>query len=288
MMIFIEIFTVLFSLLVFGWLVICFKKAPKENFDKKYSRKVIVTGVVANFADTIGLGSFAVIVAFDKFWKLLDDKKLPGTLNAQAIIPAMLESLFFVSTVQANPWTLFWLVLGTCIGGFSGGYIIARLNRQFIQLLMGTGFLAIAFLVLGNQLHWLPIGGDKLLLSGAYLVVGFIGMIVIGALPAVGIGVYAPTQAFLFLLGMSPIAAYPIMTTASALQQPLTAWAFLLKKEVAFKVAIYFATAGVIGVLLGVGIVTHINLYFLRWLLFAIVLYNAYMILKAYMSNRKR
>ncbi len=47
--------------------------------------KLAFTGFIANFADTLGIGSFAIIIGFSKLWNLIEDDKLPSMLNIQAI-----------------------------------------------------------------------------------------------------------------------------------------------------------------------------------------------------------
>lgn len=54
-------------------------------------------------------------------------------------------------------------------------------------------------------------------------------MVVCGALTSVGIGLFAMVQGVLFLMNVSPIVAFPIMTTAGAMQQPLTTLVFYNK-----------------------------------------------------------
>ncbi|MGL5038074.1 MAG: permease, partial [Aeromonas sp.] len=54
---------------------------------------VALIGGVANFLDTLGVGSFAVKTACYKQFKLIDDRLLPGTLNAQCVLPTVVQSL---------------------------------------------------------------------------------------------------------------------------------------------------------------------------------------------------
>ncbi len=63
-------------------------------------------------------------------------------------------------------------------------------------------------------------------ITGFPLIIGFLGVMICGALTSVGIGLFVMVQSVLFLLNVSPLVAFPIMTTAGAIQQPLTTWCF--------------------------------------------------------------
>lgn len=278
---------VLVSFVVFGMLVAASRKMKSNKLDTPKKIKLAFTGFIANLADTMGIGSFAVVTALDKIWHLLDDKKLPGTLNSHGILPAMLQALFFLQIVKMDITTLVTLIIGSSIGGFVGGTVVSRLNKQAVRLAMSLGYLGIAFLIFFRQMNWLPLGGEALSLEGNKLIIAFVAMFVVGTLPAIGVGLYAPTQAILFLLGMSPIVAFPIMTSAGALQQPLTALAFIMRRQFASKETIILSFAGIVGVLVAAPWVTSANPQTLRWLLLAIVLLNSKMLWNSFQGTRR-
>lgn len=238
--------------------------------------KLGVTGFIANIADTVGIGSFAVVVALDKHWKLLDDKQLPGTLNAHSILPALCQALFFLQAIQVEVQTLVTLIIAGSVGGFLGGFLVAGLDKQRIRFLMLIGYLGIAAMIIASKIGLLPVGGDLMGLHGVWLAAGIFGMFLSGILPAIGVGSYAPIQVILFLLGMSPLAAFPIMTASGAIQQSVTALAFIIRRQVAIKASLIMAITGVAGVLIAAPMITHINSESLRWLLLLVVLYNVH------------
>lgn len=243
--------------------------------------KLAISGFIANVADTIGVGSFAVLVALDKHWQLVDDQELPGTLNAQSPLPAMAQALFFLQAVHVDISTLLALIVSASLGGFLGGFIVANLDKHRVQRLMFFGYLSIALMILASKLGVLPVGGDLMALHGAWLFAGMLGMFISGVLPAIGVGAYAPIQVILFLLGMSPLAAYPIMTASAAIQQSVAAYAFLRRRQVALKASCIIGLAGIFGVFIAAPLVTYINADELRWLLLAVVLYNVFMLKKS-------
>lgn len=247
--------------------------------------RLAIIGFVANVADTVGIGSFAVVVAFNKHWNIVDDQELPGTLNAHSLLPTMVQALFFLQAVQVEMVTLVALVGSASIGGFFGGFFVSKLDKDKIRKLMFLGYVGIAGILIASKMGMLPVGGDWMSLNGSWLIAGIVGMLLVGALPAIGVGAYAPTQVLLFLLGMSPLAAFPIMTASGAIQQSVAALAFIIRRQVALKASVVLALAGVAGVFVAAPIVTYINSDSLRWLLLAVVLYNVYMLWKSSMQK---
>lgn len=251
---------------------------PKRGLQKRQAKRCGIAGLVANIADTIGIGSFAVLVAFDRSWSLLASDKLPGTLNAHSILPALVQSLVFLHVVSFDFETYAVLLAGATLGGFTGGYLVANLDRRKVRPAMFCGYAVMAVLVLANQLNLLPIGGELLELQGLRLGLGFLALYLVGIFPALGVGGYAPTQIALFLLGMAPLVAFPIMTSAGLIQQAVATLTFASKKQVATREAFLLGAAGVVGTVIAIPLVTAFSPYYLRWLLLGIIVYNLYML----------
>ena len=113
----------------------------------------------------------------------------------------MLQALIFLQLVEMDFLTLVVLVVGASIGGYAGGATVTRFNQQNIRIAMTISYTGMAVLLLSGIMGWLPLGGQATGLHGVQLLLGFLAMLVVGSLPAVGVGLYAPTQLILFLLG---------------------------------------------------------------------------------------
>jgi uncharacterized membrane protein YfcA len=249
--------------------------------------KLSISGVIAFIADTIGVGSFATNIALAKTFKTFPDEQLPAMVNGAQIIPGVIESLFFMQMFDVDKVTLITLVLGTCIGGLLGGKIVCKLSKQTIRCTMITCFSLIIFLLIGNELQILPIGGHLTALHGHSLIIGFLGMIVCGALTSAGIGLFALVQGVLFLLQVSPAVAFPIMTTAGAMQQPLTTMIFLKERKIPIKKTLIISLAGCVGVLLIMPIFKWFSAKTLHVILIVVLIYNIINIGKAYLASKK-
>jgi uncharacterized membrane protein YfcA len=188
--------------------------------------------------------------------------------------------------IHVDLTTLTVLVAGTCLGGLIGGFIVSRLSQQSIRLAMMCCFSLIIVLLLSHQFHWLPVGGDAMGLESWKLGLGFAALIICGILTSVGVGLFVLVQAVLFLLGVSPLVAFPIMTTAGAMQQPITTLVFLRYDKIPLKKTLILSLAGCIGVLITLPVFKYITVTWLHNLLLGIVFYNLWAISRAYLRTR--
>ena len=169
-----------------------------------------------------------------------------------------------------------------------GGAIVSRLSKQAIRLAMMCCFLLIISLLLCHKFHLLPTDGDITEFRNWKLFLGFFAMIICGALTSVGIGLFAMVQGVLFLLGASPLIAFPIMTTAGAMQQPLTTLVFLQQNKIPLKKTLILSLAGCLGVFITLPLFTHLTISWLHSLLLVILIYNFIAIGRTYLRSRPK
>jgi uncharacterized membrane protein YfcA len=245
------------------------------------------SGILAFISDTLGMGSFAVNIALAKILGTFSDEELPAMNNGAQLVPGAIESLFFMQFVEVDLTTLVVLVLGTCIGGLLGGGIVARMGKQTVRLAMMICFSFIICLLASNQLGLLPVGGTAIALTSWKLLFGFFGVMLCGALTSVGVGLFAMVQAVLFVLGVSPLVAFPIMMTAGAMQQPLTTFMFLRHAtHMPIKRILLVSLGGCIGVAITLPVFQYLTVSWLHGLLVLILCFNLIAISRAYLQNR--
>jgi uncharacterized membrane protein YfcA len=250
--------------------------------------QLFVSGVIAFMMDTMGVGSFAVSIALAQLFKTFKDDELPAVLNTIQVLPGLLEALLFLKLVKVDAITLLVLIIATCLGGMIGVYKVTKLNQQSIRFLMILCFPIIIILLISEHFHLLPIGGELTSLRGLPLCLGFCGLLIAGMLTAAGIGLFAITQVILFLLGMSPIVAFPIMTAAAAMQQPLCSYFFIKRKDIPIRKCIWLSIGGVIGVAFAIPFIAALEIRYLRILLIVVLSYNTYRIFRSFQSQRKK
>jgi uncharacterized membrane protein YfcA len=136
-------------------------------------------------------------------------------------------------------------------------------------------------LFLSGNLGWMPGGGDALALHGGRLVFAISANFVLGALMMLGVGLYAPCLILVSLLGMNPLAAFPIMMGACAFLMPVGGARFIQANRYSLRSALGLALGGIPGVLAAAFIVKSLPVAWLRWLVTAVVLYAALLMLNS-------
>jgi uncharacterized membrane protein YfcA len=236
-------------------------------------------GFVANFFDTLGIGSFASTTAYVKFRSLVRDELLPGTLNVGHALPTITQAVIFTTAIAVAPLTLISMVAAAVAGGYLGAGVVARLPRRSIQLGMGIALLIAAAIFVMKVTGVLPPGGNALGLTGGVLVFAVVVNFLLGALMQLGIGLYAPCLMLVSLLGMNPIAAFPIMMASCACLMPVGSLKFIRERKYDKRLAIGLAIGGIPGVLLAAFVVKSLPMQWLYWLVVIVVLYAATLML---------
>src|SRR5690242_16102208 len=61
---------------------------------------------VANFFDTLGIGSYATTTSMFRQFGLVPDEKIPGTLNVGYVLPTVIQAFIYTTIVPVDPMTL--------------------------------------------------------------------------------------------------------------------------------------------------------------------------------------
>lgn len=236
-------------------------------------------GFVTNFFDTLGIGSFAPTTALFKLKGLVPDQWIPGTLNVGHTPPVIVQAFFFIAIVEVDPATLAAMIGAAVLGAWLGAGVVAGWRRRTVQLVMGFALFVAAGFFLLQIFEIAAPGGEARGLAGGRLGVAVVGSLILGAFMQAGIGFYAPCMVLVSLLGMSPLAAFPIMMGACAYLMPVGSTRFLEKGSYSPGAAAGLALGGLPAVLIAVLIVKQLPLAYLRWLVVAVVLYTAFAML---------
>jgi uncharacterized membrane protein YfcA len=232
-------------------------------------------GLVTDFLDTLGVGSFATTTTVLRLGRVVDDERIPGTLNVGHAIPTMLEAALFLTAVPVDLLTLVTMVTAGGLGAWFGAGMVVHWPRRTIQRAMAVSLLITANFIVLRQIQLFPSGGNSPGLSGAALVMAVLASVLIGSLTSLGIGNYAPTMAVTYMLGMNPKAVFPIMAASAALILPTAAIRFFRSGRFDRRTALGLALGGVPGVLIAVFLVKELNVDLLRWLVVAVLLYTS-------------
>jgi uncharacterized membrane protein YfcA len=238
-------------------------------------------GFVTNFFDTLGIGSFAPTTSLFKFFKLVPDEKIPGTLNVGHTLPTIVEALVFIAIVGVDPLTLIALIIAAILGAWLGAGVVARWPRRYVQIGMGSALLIAAIVFLMQDLNKIPGGGAATGLTGSMLIAGIVINFCLGALMTIGIGLYAPAMIMVSLLGMTPKAAFPIMMGSCAFLMPIASLRFAKFDAFSMRAAIGLALGGIPGVLIAAYVIHSLPLYWVRWLVIIVVVYASIAMLRS-------
>ncbi len=243
----------------------------------------VAIGFVTNFFDTLGIGSFATTTSLFKFLRFVPDERIPGTLNVGHTLPTIVEAAIFIVIVAVEPATLVLLILAAVAGAWLGAGFVARLPRRFVQIGMGTALTvaALLFIMMNLKGNQFGLTGNALGLTGLRLSIGIFVSLCLGALMTIGIGLYAPCMIMVSLLGMNPIAAFPIMMGSCAFLMPVASLRFIRFNAFTMLAALGLTLGGIPGVWIAAHMVYRLPIPAVRWLVVIVVIYAAVTMLRS-------
>ncbi len=257
------------------------ERARQATGDTRPGVLDLLTGFVTNFFDTLGIGSFAPTTAIFRLRARMPDENIPGTLNVGHALPTITEAFIFIAIVTVDFAALAGMIAASVAGAWLGAGMVARLPRRAVQLGMGVALLVAATLFLAANLEWTPAGGEALGLTGGTLAFAIAANFALGALMTLGIGLYAPCLILVSLLGLNPIAAFPIMMGSCAFLMPVGGLRFVRAGRYDLRAALGLVLGGIPAVLLAAFVVKSLPLVWLRWLVVVVVLYTSVAMLAA-------
>ena len=251
-----------------------------------------IAGVITQFFDTLGIGSYGPLTAWWKITKAMPDKLIPGSLNTTAIVTCVFMTLAYTTAIEVEVATLFTLVASATLGAVIGAGIVSKLNQTVIRIGMGVALIIVVFVMLAGIFGLMPVGGEAIGLALPQLIISGIICFALGALMTIGVGCYAPMMALVFAMGLSPAVAFPVMMGSCAFLMPAAGIRFIkanTKENPTYhkKASLCVNFVGCIGVAVAVFIVTSIPLTVLKWLVCAVLIYTSIILLRDGIKGRR-
>lgn len=272
---------------------VIFTKAikKKQGLGWKNNLTGMVIGLITDFLDTLGIGSFETTPALYQLTHYLDDDRdLPGTLNMVHSIPTMIEALIFVTAVHVQMTTLIPMVIAAVIGALIGSEVVVRLETSLIQRFMAVALIITSLLMLANKFGWVSLLAAHNNANGLHgwpLVIGVIGNFVLGMLMSAGVGMYAPCMVLVYFLGLKPIAAFPIMMLSCALLMPIVSLNFIHNGRYSLKGIYGFLFGGLVGVFIATKFVKNLSFGILEYLIVIVCVWTAYQLWRSSVAVRE-
>ena len=266
------------------WLVAVRRTHPRDAVAPPARQLGI--GFVTNFWDTFGIGSFATTTAAFKFWKIVRDEQIPGTLNVGHTVPTVIQALVFIAAIHVEALTLTLMIAAACTGAWFGAGIVSRLARRRVQIGMGIALLGAAAIVLAQLLTLVP-GGEAVGLTGTKLAIAVATNLVLGALMTLGVGLYAPCMVLVSVLGMNPAVAFPIMMGSCAFLMPVAGLRFIRRRAYDVRAALGLTVGGPAAVLIAIWLLTSLPTTLVRGLVFVVIVYNSITMLRSAATEKR-
>lgn len=252
----------------------------KDTFSNANWGILLFIGLLTDFLDTLGIGSFSPTTALYRATKTCDDKDIPGTLNVGHTIPVVTEAVIFTKVVEVEPMTLIVMVAAALIGAVIGAGIVSKMPVKTIRLAMGAALIVVAGIMFLQYINVFPSGGDAIGLTGGKLIIGAVVNFVLGSLMTIGVGLYAPCMALVYGLGMSPAVAFPIMMCSCAFLMPAASLRFIKEGAYDRKASLALTIGGFVGVLIAVYIFTSLPMNILKILVMIVIIYTGITLLR--------
>lgn len=241
----------------------------------------IAIGFFANFFDALGIGSFATSTTYFRLRKLVRDELIPGTLNVGHCLPTITQAFLGITLIAVAPATLVSMIAAAVAGSWFGAGVVSRMPRRAIQVGMGVALLVAAGFMFAKVTRLMPSSDVGTLdLQGSRLVLGLLGSFFLGSIMPLGIGYYAPCMILVNLLGMNPLAAFPIMMGACAFLMPVASMKFVRAGRYSLRTAVGMAIGGVFGSALALIVIKSLDLQIVMWLVTVVVIYTGISLLR--------
>ena len=267
------------TLILLGiWFIVYFTKdiiKHKNELENVSVYKNAIIGFVVNFFDVLGIGAFAPQTALLKFTKQTDDNVLPGTLNVTNTIPVLIQAIIFIKIIEVDALTLVLMLISAMMGAVVGANFISSLPVKKIRLIMAFALLVTLGFMVAGKMNWIQGGGDAIALSGYKLAIAVSVNFILGAMMTAGIGLYAPCMALVFMLGMSPKVAFPIMMGSCAFLMPLASAKFIKKAAYNRKATLAMTIPGSVAVLIAALWIKTLPLESLKIIVMFVILYTS-------------
>ena len=259
-----------------------FQETWAQGMQKKNLISTILIGIIANFFDTLGIGSFAPSTTAFKLTKSVDDVNIPGTLNVGDTVPVCIEAFLFFGFVDMDILTLVSMIVASIAGAYLAAGVVSKFNRKKVRFAMFIAMFILATIMLCKLLGVGPFGevGTAMGVRGIKLVIAIVVNFILGGLMSIGVGLYAPCMALCVLLGLDTGCAFPAMMGSCAFLMAYGNSPKFIQEGRYDPVACWTqAIGGAVGVLLAYYVVKSLSLRTLTFVVVAVCYITSFLFL---------
>ena len=259
-----------------------------KNATPKQWASAFAIGIIANFLDTLGCGSFAPSTFGYKLTGQMDDIDIPGTLNVGDTFPVIFEAFIFTASVDCDPVFLVSMCVAAAVGSFGFATIVTKWPRNKIRWALGIVMPCLAAVLVCKNLGVGPFGlvGTEIGLKGWKFVVA-VGLNVLwGALMDIGFGLYAPCMATCLLLGVDAKTCFPVFMGSCALLMPFCSIEFIKTHRYDVPHSIGNCIGGCLGVFIAWKLVTNMPMFWLINMIAVVLLWTSYTLISSAIRDK--
>ena len=155
-----------------------------QSQKKHFWYNFILAGIIANFFDTLGIGSFAPTSTMFKVGKSVDDVLVPGTLNVGDTVPVCVEAAAFFGLVDMDVLTLVTMIVASVLGSYLMAGIVSKFDRKHVRYALFVGLFLLSVVMF---MKWRGVGpfgevGTEMGLRGIKLIIAIVVNFILGGL----------------------------------------------------------------------------------------------------------
>ena len=137
-----------------------------------------------------GISDFAVGAAIYSKLKWVSAKKLPGTVNAAAVIPVAISAIIYITTIEVDLATLVVPIFAQAAGAYIMPRFAVKMSAKPIRVFLALGMFITVGRIAAEGLGFFPSGGTVTTLGTEKLVLLGCLCFLYGALNNFGLGSY--------------------------------------------------------------------------------------------------
>lgn len=239
----------------------------------------LVAPVVLFFA-SMGISDFAMDTLFFKKCRLVDDKRLPGTLVCASTLPLGAASAAYILTVEVDFWLVVMGMVMQSVGAWLGVGLVSRLDGRKVKtcvawaMLISSVFLLLRLVGVGGN------GGNLTTLPLPRLLVFGVAAFFLGMGSMMAMGAKAPAMSVLLLLGLSPACVLPVIMSSCTASGISGGIRYIRQGLYQRKVVLLYATFGFLGVGAGFLFVMNLPQAVLQIVMMGIMIYTGISMLR--------
>lgn len=233
------------------------------------------------FFTTMGFPDFILNTLLLKKLGWVEDRRLPGTLVACALMPgAVIAFVYLQNGTRIDSLLLLSCMGAIALGSFTGARVMTALSGRTLRLVMGVAMLFSMAALLLKLVVSSGAAGTATALSAPQLALALPIVFLLGFINMFGVPMKPPAIALFLLLGLSPMATLTLML-AMGIASPLAGGIRVVRSGLyQKKSALASLSFGVVGVLLGAAFTVMLDATVLTGILLLILAITAFTMLR--------